>query len=312
MSVTFVPLLARPLRVRPQMVGGDMLLGLDLKTWLGLTVIGSAVSTVGALLGILLKEYFFSRSFERWKQRQSLELVYQKYRDPLMLSARELASRTIEIVTDYPTVYLNSRVLASHPKRQVKNSNEDRYFQRYKLLSTVFRFCALLGWLELYRQEITYLHSGNNKRSRELERAIELVRADLADGQLNDAKDWEEWRDTLVFREELRGIGESMIEARGAMRTVIGYGRFAELFDSDEVSSTQRWARVLLNFLLDLEVERPDFRQTRLQRLVVHLVGLMVLLDKRSIETRLVEERDKLAKRLGMQTSRYQGKLRRL
>jgi hypothetical protein len=188
------------------MAGGYMFLGLDLKTWLGLTVIGSAVSTVGALLGILLKEYFFSRSFERWKQRQSLELLYQKYRDPLMLSARELASRTLEIVNDYPTVFLQASVLASHPKRQVKNSDEDRYFQRYKLLSTVYRFCAFLGWLELYRQEITYLHSRNNRHSRELERAIELVRADLADGQLNNAEDWDAWRDTLVFREELRGM----------------------------------------------------------------------------------------------------------
>jgi hypothetical protein len=71
-----------------------MFLNLDLKTWLGLTVVGAVVSTLGALFGILLKDYFFSRSFERWKQRQTLELVYQKYRDPLTLSARELASRT--------------------------------------------------------------------------------------------------------------------------------------------------------------------------------------------------------------------------
>jgi hypothetical protein len=273
-----------------------MFLGLDLKTWLGLTVVGSVISTLGALFGILLKDYFFSRSFERWKQRQTLELLYQKYRDPLMLSARELASRSREITEHYPTVYLTTEVLASRPERQIANSIEDQYFRRYKLLSTVYRFCAFLGWLELYRQEITYLHSRGNRRSRQLEQAIELIRGDLADGQLNDAENWNEWRDTLVFREELRAIGESMIEPLGSTRTVMGYGRFTDLLDSANPNATQRWARVLLNFLLDLQADRPDFRQTRLQRLVVHLVGLMGLLDKASIGKPLIEARNKLAK----------------
>jgi uncharacterized membrane protein YbaN (DUF454 family) len=267
----------------------------DLKTWLALTVVGSVVSTLGALFGILLKDYLFSRSFERWKQRQTLELLYQRYRDPLLLSARELASRLAEIAASYPTVFLTAPVLASRPATQLKNSTEDAYFRRYKLLSTVYRFCAFLGWLELYRQEITYLHSGSSKHSSELERAISLIREDLADGQLNKAQDWDTWRDALVFREELRAIGESTIETRNAVRTVMGYGRFVELFDSKDGSPTQRWARVLLNFLLDLSVDRQDFRRIRLQRLVVHLVGLLELLDETPVEKRLIEARDQCA-----------------
>jgi hypothetical protein len=269
-----------------------MFLGLDLKTWLGLTVIGSFVSTLGALFGILLKDYFFSRSFERWKQRQTLEVLYQKYCDPLMLSARELASRTIEIVDSYPTEFLTPGVLVSRPTTQLQNSTEDAYFRRYKLVSSVYRFCAFLGWLELYRQEITYLHSSSSKRSRDLEHAIRLIREDLADGQLNKAADWQSWRDTLVFREELRAIGESMIEVRGTVRTVMGYGRFVELFDAEGTSSTQKWAHILLNFLLDLEVQRRDFRQIRLRRLVIHLVDLLLLLESNSVEKRLIEARE--------------------
>src|SRR5262245_28062880 len=98
-----------------------LFLGLDLKTWLGFTVVGSAISTLGALLGSLLKDYFFTRSFERWKQRQTLQLLYQKYRDPLLLSARELVSRTVEIGDHYPTVYLTTEVLASRPEKQIAN-----------------------------------------------------------------------------------------------------------------------------------------------------------------------------------------------
>src|SRR5574341_1144014 len=184
-----------------------MLLGLDLKTWLGLTVLGAVVSTIGALLGVVLKDYFFTRSLERWKQRQTLEQIYQKFRDPLLLAARELASRTLEILDHYPTVYLREEVLASRPKKQIENSIEDAYFQRYKLLSAAYRLSAFLGWLELYRQEITFLHSGNNRHAKALDVAVDRIRSDLADGQINMAEDWPEWRDTLVFREELRAIG---------------------------------------------------------------------------------------------------------
>lgn len=272
-----------------------MFLHLGVQEWLGLTVVGAVVSTLGALLGILLKEYFFSRSLERWKQRQTVELVYQKYRDPLTLSARELASRIREIVEHYPTVYLTAEVLESRPESQIENNTDDPYFRRYKLLSTVYRLCAFLGWIELYRQEVTYLRSGSNKHSRKLEEAVELIRSDLADGRLNDAPNWYEWRDTLVFREELRAIGESMIPPGSAVRSVMGYGRFTELFDAGDPTPTQRWARVILNFLLDLEVDRSDFRQTRLQRLLVHLVGLIELHDNTSIEQSLITARNKWA-----------------
>ncbi len=270
-----------------------MFLGLDLKTWLGLTVVGTAISTFGALLGIVLKDYIFSRSFEKWKQRQTLEQLYQRFRDPLLLSARELASRSIEILDQYPTVYLRTNVLSLRPSRQIENSTGDPYFQHYKLVSTAYRFCAFLGWLELYRQEITFLHSGSNKHSRELEQAIGLIRSDFADGQLNTANDWLEWRDTLIFREELRAIGESMIESRGASRSVIGYGRFCELLEANDSSPTKKWSTVLLNFVLDLETQRRDFRQIRLKRLLVHLVGFLELLEGAAVEKHLVEARSK-------------------
>ncbi len=270
-----------------------MFLGLDLKTWLGLTVVGAAISTFGALLGIVLKDYVFSRSLEKWKLRHTLEQLYQKFRDPLLLSARELASRSVEILDQYPTVYLRTDVLSLRPDRQIENTTKDPYFQHYKLVSTAYRFCAFLGWLELYRQEITFLNSGSNRLSRELERAINSIREDLADGQLNTAQDWPEWRDTLIFREELRAIGESMIESRGASRSVIGYGRFCELLEANDSSPTKKWATVLLNFVLDLETERRDFRQIRLKRLLVHLVGLLELLEDAAIEKRLIEARNR-------------------
>lgn len=265
------------------------MLGFDLKTWLGLTVLGAIVSTLGAIFGLILKDYFFSRSFERWKQRQALEHLYQKFRDPLLLSARELASRTVEILKHFPPNYLNQRVLASRPGKQVANTIDDPYFQRYKLVSTAYRLSAFMAWVELYRQEITFLHPGNNAHALRLEAAVELIRSDLADGQLNLAEDWEKWRDILVFREELRAIGESLIESRGSTRTVMGYGRYCEQLESVTPNAVKRWSPVVFNFYLDLEANRKDFRESRMKRLLVHLVDLMRLIDRNPIEPYLEE-----------------------
>ena len=264
-----------------------MFLGLALNTWLGLSVLGAIVSTVGSLCGVVLKELFLSRSFERWKQRQTLEQLYQKFKDPLHLSACELASRVAEILNNFPTNYLNRKVLALRPERQIANSIHDFYYQRYKLISTGYRISAFFAWVELHRQEVTFLHPGNNKHSRELESAIGIVRSDLADGQLNDAEDWDQWRDTLVFREELRAIGESLIEVRGSARSVMGYGKYCEQLESTSPNAVQRWSPIVLNFFLDLDSNGKDFRQVRLKRLLVHLVDLLNLIDRESIPPHL-------------------------
>lgn len=265
-----------------------MFLGLNLQTWLGLTAIGAIISTLGSLAGIFLKDFFFARSFERWKQRQSLEQIYQKFRDPLLLAGHELASRILEIIEQYPTNYLTQEVLSSRPCRQVRNNIDDPYFLRYKLISTIYRLSAFLGWLELYRQEITFLNSGNNRHARALDNVVNRLRSDLADGQINTSNNWHEWRDNLVFREELRAIGESMIESNGSARTIIGYGRYCEHLESDSPNAVLRWSPVVTNFFLDLQSSSTDFRNIRLKRMLVHLVDLMKLLDHSSIKEYLL------------------------
>ena len=92
-------------------------------------------------------------------------------------------------------------------------------------------------------------------------------------------------------REELRAIGEAMLESRGATRTVMGYGRFCELLASSSADNHKKWVAVVSNFLLDLEPKRKDFRQTRLQLLLVHLVDLVELLSGAAADTYLVDAR---------------------
>ncbi len=254
--------------------------GLTAPQILGLSVIAALVTTVGNLLGTWLKEFLFVRSFERWKERRTLLSVYRKYRDPLLLAAQELRSRVAEICEQYPAAYLRSSVLDQHPKQLEANLASDPYFQRYRLVSTVFRLCAFLGWLELYRQELTFLDTGRRAINERLEKGLEGIRGDLADGQLNEASDRREWSDRLIFREEQRAIGEKMIIG-DSTRVVIGYAAFHALFERADADDELWWLRAARGFLLDPQ-ETRDFRRQRLERMRDHLATTMALLAYRS------------------------------
>src|SRR6266481_4298374 len=180
----------------------DQITGFTTKELFGLSVLGALVTTTGTMIGLILKELVFARSFEKWKARLTLEILYQKYRDPLILAADEFGIRLKEVCEGYGAEYLASSLLSQTPSQMRVAWADDPYYRRYKLESTIYRLCALLGWFELYRQEVVFLRSGRAKHNRELEDSIIGIREVLADGQLNAEPDWEDWRDRLVFREE--------------------------------------------------------------------------------------------------------------
>jgi hypothetical protein len=271
------------------------LLKLSVKDLFGLAVLGALVTAVGNLIAIALKDYIFARSLEKWKARQQLRSVYIKYRDPLLLSIFELLRRLAEIIYESPVDFLSAELLTSNPPVMVVNSAEDEYYQRYKLLSTIYRLCACMGWLELYRRDITFLDSGHNRTNAKFQSLVEKLRSSLADGQLNRARDWHKWKDSLIFREEQRAIGEVMIDGGGDR--VIGYSDFCERFDAAENSSVKRWLNVAAGFLLDLrsaERSQKDFRQARCLLLIDHGISLIECLDSRRVNEYLLELRMKI------------------
>ena len=241
---------------------------------LGFTVVGALVTTIGTLIGLLLKEVFLARSFEQWKMKQSFDQVSRKYKEPIALSALELFNRLSSICNQYPSDLLDSSLLAPIQEGQALDSEDKLHFKRYMLISTVYRLCAFLGWIELYRQDMTFfdVDSGSNKRR--VDRAIYAIRSDLADARLNMASDRETWRDALLFREDQRAIGESMIISVGGVRTVMGYAEFCDLFPSNADTSREKWLRTASTFLLDLKPHK-DFREARMHYLIIHLVDLV-------------------------------------
>src|SRR5436305_520311 len=114
------------------------------------TVLAAVVTTAGNLFATVLKDFLFARSFEKWKARQSLRQVYLKIRDPLLLATLELVNRIAEITFESSVNFLEKSLLETSPPFMTKNSADDKYYQRYKFVSTIYRLCSWLGWIELY------------------------------------------------------------------------------------------------------------------------------------------------------------------
>jgi hypothetical protein len=268
--------------------------GLSGSQFFGLTVLAALVTTVGNLLATWLKDFVFVRSFERWKDRRTLEALYSRYRKQLDLAARDLRSRTKEICkVNRPPAWLYSSVLKNNPMRLETKTDTDPYYQRYRLISTVYRLCAFLAWMELYRQELTFLDTGQEVLNERLELLFDQIRSDLADGYMNPASDFQVWRDQMIFGEEQRAIGKFMLDSDSAL-TVMGYGAFLDLFEPAETAPELWWIRSAKGLFLDPE-ETKDFRLTRLKRLDGHLAETIELLKDRPNTHRFRPQRQERA-----------------
>lgn len=258
---------------------------------LSFAVVAAFVTTAGTLFGHYLKEVVLAKSFESWKQHRSLDSLYKKYRDPIVLSAIELANRLDEVCREHPAKFLAPSVLSCESPQPSHSSERDLYYFRYKCQSTIYRLSAFLGWLELYRQDLVFLDVSESKTNTVLQNLLKELREDFADGTLNSATDWSFWSDALIFREEQRAVGEAMIVSANGVRTVMGYGSFVALLENPS-SPANRWIQVVINFLIDPGRNR-DFRLVRYRRLVIHLVDLVRTLDRRRLPEHLAAAADR-------------------
>jgi len=252
-----------------------------LTQYLTFTVIAAIVTTCGTLLGLFLKDFLFVYYFDSLREKRTLEKISKKFKDPILLSAAEFYRRVVDYINDYSNLSNNSNleVLFDKSEKMVTNYANDKYFLKYKLRSTIYRFCALFGWLELYRQEITFLDSHSKSKSDTFLKVIAKVREAVADGQINTFTDKKNWHDRLIFREELRAIGEGMIEVAKEQKVVIGYGKFQQLLKDYEFHKEPTWLTSAINFFIDYQGEE-DFRIKRFVLMRDALRELMLCLNK--------------------------------
>ncbi len=262
--------------------------------WTALLSAG-VVAGITTILTLVLKEHLFPRSLEQWRERQNLAATYRRYRDPIVLAARELASRFVEIHDEFPTVYLDQDLWEVEDPFDLVNDTDNVHFRKYKLLSTVYRVCAFFGWIELYRRDVVFLDAGHDRKNRKLDECLHNVQSDLADGNWNGHEDWHEWSDRLLFREEQRATGEAMIRGTGAERSVMGYGAFSSaIADQDPVLT--RAVRPVLIFVSNTTHDR-DFRKVRFREFALHLIALIEELDGTRLPAHMRRWRDNVLAR---------------
>lgn len=263
---------------------------MEAKDLLGLTVLGAAVTTIGSLLAMYIKEFIAVRWTERRKARQTLMEAYRRYQLPLFLAAKELSGRLYGLSRENVDRERERDVsldLLMTPAVREQTVAVNTHYLRYRLISNVYRLCSFLGWIELYRRDIGTLDVDSLGHSRELETCLGNIRLALADGWINEHRDWARWRDCLIFREELRAIGHSM--ARREQLDVLDFGSFTEALEADPQGlKSARWFVQAALFFENLKAEH-DFRLVRMRMLVVFLTDLMELLQPGRIDKSYLE-----------------------
>jgi hypothetical protein len=234
---------------------------------------------MGNLLATFLKESLFAQALERWKAKQTVATVYNRYRLPIYLAADELCSRFHGLSRqENERIVRNIGIqdLKSPPMRERHAMVSDHYLH-YRFISNTYRLCSFLGRIELYRRDIGALDVETTDKNRRLEQCLRKIRSALADGWINQHPNQPEWTDCLIFREELRAIGSRMI-APGDIPRVIDFGAFYEIISGDpEGQKEGRWL-IQAGLFFDRLVREKDFRLVRMRMIVAHLTELMMLL----------------------------------
>lgn len=149
------------------------------------------------------------RQQEKKADREALAAdLFHKYRDPLLHGAFDLASRIYNIVEK------------DFLKRYISYGSEAE--QGYARSSTLFLFGQYLGWVELHRRGTQFLDIGGVEQERTLVQQLDRIADAMAKDGMKDRK-------FLIWRSDLRAIGECMLERStdGADLQCIGYATFA-------------------------------------------------------------------------------------
>jgi hypothetical protein len=250
--------------------------------------IGAAFSLLGIIASILLSSAVTSNNAQREQQR-----TYARQKTQVRLSVSELrnAMNAIDSANPFPPAFIDENLLYGQPQRPPTFSPDAPYYQKYHLVDTVYRVCALFGWLELYRRDPTFL-SGPPAEKEAFEECFHRIRDAFGDEfsiEKKEKKLAEEWVDGLILKDDQRAIGEKMFE-KDAPGVVIGYGAFCEhLFRipraNDPVGnyegSQNYWIWNATRFIVELRQTQPaaDFKRQRIKKVLFELDELLKILD---------------------------------
>lgn len=136
----------------------------------------------------------------------------------------------------HPPAFLRRDLLPSQPPQPATFNRNDPYYKKYDLVSSIYRLCAMLGWIELYRTDPAFLNGPKMERE-----TIQSTFQDITGILREDYKEEKArllaqhpangfWRDGAILEDDQRAIGERMLTTpdKDTPPTVIGYAKFCE------------------------------------------------------------------------------------
>jgi len=252
--------------------------------------LSAAFSFIGIIASILLSSAIAAHNVQLEQQR-----TYARQKSQVRLSVRDLRAALIkvELATPFPPAFVDEELIYTQPKRPPAFSANDPYYLKYDLVDTIYRVCALLGWMELYRRDPSFL-SGPPEEKEKIEKCFEQIRKAFGDefeAEKKEKKSAQGWVDGLILNDDQRAIGEKMLEKdKDAPAAVIGYASFCErLFRiprrEDPVGnyewSQNYWIWNATRFIVEYGGKQlmPDFKRERVKKVIVQLDELSKVLE---------------------------------
>jgi hypothetical protein len=84
--------------------------------------------------------------------------LYKRQKTQVRGAVRDLATtlQNLRLEENRPVDFLQERFFIEQPQRPHVFSRSDPYYQKYDFVNLVYRLCAVLGWMELYRGDPTF------------------------------------------------------------------------------------------------------------------------------------------------------------
>ena len=220
---------------------------------IALAVIASLTSLVVVVAGIPFN-YIIAK---RLRREQNLDMM-SHYRDPLLQAAMGLRSRLLAILVD------------DFLGRFLVNGKETQ--KTYAVRYTLYAFAEFLCWLEILRQNISFLDLGDDAQNRRLMKHITVIRRVMFDNKMDPL--------FLIVDGYQRALGELMIRSddpsRARYRKCIGYAEFCARLETDPTFAS--WFDELAADIAEL-AKRKVVRTDRLVTLESAIVDLIEFLD---------------------------------
>jgi len=194
--------------------------------------------------------------------------------------------------------FLQEGFLVEQPERPYAFDRRDPYYQKYDFVNLVYRLCAVLGWMELYRVDPTFLNGPAEDKCR-IEASFRAIRIALSADFAEEKKalrvpgdGTSHWADGVILEDDQRAIGETMLTAatKNTPPAVFGYGAFCvSLFrfakkegETIRVGDQNFWIWNATRFIVDMGRVPPntDFRRQRLTKVFSELRNLNEVLTR--------------------------------